>query len=142
MSNRHTQKALLQAQFAAFLVVIALIVGVATNGFFTRQGVPVSTLLPADTFMSTLAKTPGAILIDVRTSASYRSGHIDGAVNIDQQSDSFESSISALDTSKTYFLYDQTGQKSALAAKALHDIGITHIYELEGGLNASLQSSQ
>lgn len=76
------------------------------------------------------------ILIDVRTPEEHQEGHIANSINIDFYSDDFKKKISQLDTTKTIFLYCKRGGRSASAHKAMRDVGISRICELEGGITA------
>lgn len=70
------------------------------------------------------------VIIDVRSSAEYLEGHIEGAVNIPIDT------ISGINYDKetTIILYCATGVRSSEAAKELNEMGYTHIYNLDGGL--------
>jgi rhodanese-related sulfurtransferase len=48
---------------------------------------------------STLASTPDAVLVDVRTPDEFSEGIIEGAINIDFKDPSFDEKINALDKS-------------------------------------------
>ena len=71
-----------------------------------------------------------AIVIDVRSSDEYNTGHIEGSINIPVDS------ISNVSYSKdtTIIVYCATGMRSANAAQTLIDMGYTNIYNLDGGL--------
>jgi phage shock protein E len=59
------------------------------------------------------------VIVDVRTPAEYAAGHLEGAVNIDLQSTSFEGEVSGLDSDADYVVYCQSGNRSAQAASAM-----------------------
>ena len=74
-------------------------------------------------------------LIDVRTPKEYAEGHIDNAINIDVQNDSFEAkAVSTLPKDKTIALYCRSGRRSKNAAKILSANGYT-VVELNSGYN-------
>lgn len=85
-------------------------------------------------FIQQYKNTPDAILLDVRTEEEFASGHIDTATNIDFQGQSFDSEIAKLDTTKPYFVYCRSGNRSGQAVAAMKARGFTDIYELDGGL--------
>lgn len=69
----------------------------------------------------------GATLVDVRTPGEFKSGHIDGAVNIPlQEIKRRHSEIPA----GPVVLYCRSGNRSAQAARALHGLGHTELYDL------------
>lgn len=74
--------------------------------------------------------TKDAIIIDVRSSQEYDSGHIANAINIPVDN------ISSVNYDKetVIILYCASGVRSANAAKTLVDAGYTNIYNLDGGL--------
>ena len=96
------------------------------------------TTVDAATFAKQV-QAPGVTVIDVRTPAEFASGHIAGAVNIDEEGD-FAAGIAHLDKSKTYAVYCHSGRRSGLATTAMADAGFTSIYNLDGGLMAWQQA--
>ena len=85
-------------------------------------------------FAKVIADT-AVIRLDVRTPEEYAEGHIDNAVNIDVQNDSFEKkAVSTLPKDKTIALYCRSGRRSKNAAKILSANGYT-VVELSSGYN-------
>lgn len=74
-----------------------------------------------------------ALLLDVRTAAEYKEGHLPGAENIDVQQQDFEEKIAQLDKKKTVLVYCKSGRRSAKALQILHKAGFTKAYHLKGG---------
>ncbi|TFD34210.1 rhodanese-like domain-containing protein [Cryobacterium cryoconiti] len=68
-----------------------------------------------------------AVVIDVRTPGEYAAGHLEGAMNIDVQSSSFDSQVSTLPTDGDYVVYCRSGNRSAAAAARLADLGFTSV---------------
>lgn len=89
----------------------------------------------ADTveFKTMLTVHPGVVL-DVRTSREFSTGHIKGAVNIDFRSADFNYRIAQLDTSKTYYLYCEVGGRSRMAAEYMISKGFCRVVTLQGGI--------
>lgn len=84
-----------------------------------------------------LMKNKGAVrVIDVRTPGEVAEGHLPDAKNIDYQSDDFKSEIAKLDKKRTYLLYCKAGTRSAKAASIMKAAGFTHVYSLDGGIDA------
>lgn len=73
-------------------------------------------------------------LLDVRTPQEYAEGHIDGALNIDVQSDDFPK-MAEKDLSKdsTILVYCRSGRRSMDAAKILTKLGYK-VVNLKGGI--------
>ena len=69
-------------------------------------------------------------LLDVRTPAEYKAGHIDGFENI--EIDSLRENIDRLDKSKPAFVNCRSGQRSYLACRILAQNGF-ECYNLSGG---------
>jgi len=81
-----------------------------------------------------LLDIPGVQIIDVRTPAEFASGHIAGAVNIPVQQADFAERVARLDPSDVYAVYCRSGNRSRPAVEAMHNAGITTVYELESGI--------
>ncbi len=75
--------------------------------------------------------TPGARLIDVRTSAEYAGGHIPGAANVPlQQIASIVSEVP--DKATPLFVYCMSGARSQQAVAALKRMGYTDARNIGG----------
>ncbi len=85
---------------------------------------------------STAMKTPGTIVLDVRTPAEFASGHLPQAQNIDVEGSDFATRIAALDKSATYALYCHSGNRSGAAIQQMTAADFTHVYDLAGGIGA------
>ncbi|HEY1038223.1 MAG TPA: rhodanese-like domain-containing protein, partial [Bacteroidia bacterium] len=68
----------------------------------------------------------GAIILDVRTSAEYATGHIDGAVNISLGT--IRERYVELDTAKTYITTCSHGLRSVKAESLLKERGFKNVY--------------
>ncbi|WP_330442132.1 rhodanese-like domain-containing protein [Flavobacterium sp. C4GT6] len=75
-------------------------------------------------------------LIDVRTPGEFKSGYIDGALNIHLYDKDFEQRIDKLDKEETVYVYCKAGGRSAEAVEIMHEKGFKHIVELDGGMDA------
>lgn len=76
----------------------------------------------------------GLTIVDVRTPAEFRDGHLAGAVNMDFFGASFDSQILALPKDKPVLLYCRTGNRSAGAYDAMEKEGITNIFHMNEGI--------
>lgn len=79
---------------------------------------------------------PGVTIVDVRTSEEYAGGYIENAVNIDVNSDDFESHFADFDKNKPLYIYCRSGGRSQQAAQKLQNMGFQEIYDLKGGILA------
>jgi sulfur-carrier protein adenylyltransferase/sulfurtransferase len=80
------------------------------------------------------------VVVDVRDPDEYRDGSIDAATNISRGFLEFRIGTVAREPSTAVVLYCQTGLRSMLAAKALHDLGYTNVINLQGGFQRWAQS--
>lgn len=89
-----------------------------------------------------LVNTPGVVVLDVRTPAEFASGHLEGAVNIDIESQDFATRVGELDRSVTYAVYCRSGNRSAAALTVMKELGFTGLHHLAGGIGAWQRAGQ
>lgn len=77
---------------------------------------------PENTDMTTVTA-----VIDVRTPAEFAEGHLEGAINIDWQGESFAEEIAQFDTAGTYVIYCRSGNRSGQAISAMTGMGFTDL---------------
>lgn len=65
-----------------------------------------------------LQNDPSIVALDIRTSREFAAGHIPNAINIDFYARDFAEQIMALDPTKTYVMYCQTGRRSLALMRA------------------------
>ena len=75
--------------------------------------------------------TPGAVLLDVRTSEEYRGGHIPGSKNVPLQAIDEVASI-AENKDTTLFVYCYSGARSRQATGLLQRMGYTNVNNIGG----------
>lgn len=73
----------------------------------------------------------GALVIDVRTSTEYKTGHFPGAVNIPVGKISTVK-LPNIARSRDIVVYCNTGQRARLAAERLKTRGYTRVYYIAG----------
>ena len=73
-------------------------------------------------------------LIDVRTQDEFDLGHIDGAINLDFYSETFQNDILSLPKNENIVLYCRTNNRSSKTANILKENGFKEISVLEGGI--------
>lgn len=91
-------------------------------------------LLPAKAYAQALHSADQKQIIDVRTPEEFQSGHIAAAKNINLYDQDFKAQLEKLNKQEPVFVYCKVGGRSAKAAKTLHDMGFTSIYDLDGGM--------
>ena len=74
------------------------------------------------------------VTLDVRTADEFMAGHINGAINIDVEGDTFDAEIANLDKSKTYAVYCQSGRRSLIAVDKMANAGFGSLFNLENGI--------
>ncbi len=128
---------------AIFLTIAFLVLGLSACGS-GDGGDHVSTSTTIETaqniqlvdvagFKQAIVTNEEGIILDVRTSAEYIEGHIEGAVNIDFYQTDFGYNIAALDHSQTYMIYCRTGNRSGSTRQLMQDLNFENVYELDGG---------
>lgn len=116
-------------------MIIAIgVVAIVGIGIFTLSGSRGAEVLSAARFVNTYQETAGAVLLDVRTPEEFASGHLEGAINIDFQSPTFNSEIEKLDRTKQYFVYCRSGSRSAQAVAHMQELGFQNTVQLKGGI--------
>jgi rhodanese-related sulfurtransferase len=110
------------------LVIIALALTFKTSS--------VGGLLGGSNFINKLNETPNAVLLDVRTPTEFNISHIPDSINVDYENLNFKDEVKKLDSSKTYFVYCRSGNRSSKAITIMKEEGIKNIYELQGGISA------
>lgn len=78
----------------------------------------------------------GVIILDVRTPGEFSQGHIQGALNINVESATFESEIAKLDKSTSYAVYCQSGRRSGIATETMAKSGFTSLFNLQDGVQS------
>ncbi|MGM9674926.1 MAG: rhodanese-like domain-containing protein [Bacteroidaceae bacterium] len=112
------------------LALLTLLLPAACN---TRPG---GGRLDPDDFVMAVFTDPTAVVIDVRTAREFAQGHLYESRLIDwSQTQQFDSAVSLLPRSDTYYIYCQRGGRSAEAAAFMRRKGLT-VVELEGGTEA------
>lgn len=74
-------------------------------------------------------------LLDVRRSDEYEEKHLKGARLMPNESIG-GSLIKGLPLAKTILVYCKSGKRSEMATKKLLSLGYSHVYNMEGGIEA------
>jgi rhodanese-related sulfurtransferase len=89
-----------------------------------------------------LAADKQNVILDVRTAAEFKAGHLAGAVNLDVNAADFEAKAAALDKSKTYLVHCASGVRSVKACEKLDRLNFPKLYNLLGGFRAWSQAGK
>ena len=101
----------------SFLIVIGLALGIGWPSFSAESAKP--------------------LIIDVRTEAEWKSGHIEGAVLIPYEKIAERIGAIAKDKSQPINLYCRTGRRSKIAEESLNKLGYKNIINLKTLENAA-----
>ena len=88
-------------------------------------------LMDLEQGLAEFQKTPGAVLLDVRTPEEYAGGHLAGSRNLPLQTImNVEDEIPEMDT--PVFVYCQSGGRSRRAAAFMEKIGYSNVKNIGG----------
>jgi rhodanese-related sulfurtransferase len=102
-----------------------------------KPSLPTDARLSPEAFKRIL-ENGGVQIVDVRTSAEYRSGHLQGALSIPL--DELAERLNELDIKRPVVAVCASGTRSAIALKILRRAGFTQSKHLEGGLRRWLDA--
>ena len=91
-----------------------------------------------DSLAATRLMNDGAIVLDVRDSGEFASGHLPNAKNI--PAGDLDKRLTELPNGKALLLVCATGQRSGKAVGTLRKAGRDQVYSLSGGLGAWRQA--
>lgn len=80
------------------------------------------------------------VVLDVRTPAEYKAGHLKGAVNVDYNAPDFEQQLARLDKAKPYLVHCAVGGRSTKSLPVLQKLGFKNVRHLDGGMQAWQQA--
>ncbi|NMG06149.1 rhodanese-like domain-containing protein [Brasilonema sp. UFV-L1] len=78
---------------------------------------------------------PAFTIVDVRTRQSYNQGHISGAIPLPVD-ELVKRATTTLAKERDIYIYGDSDEQSASAAKTLRDAGFSRVSELTGGFSA------
>ena len=82
-----------------------------------------------------LVEEKKVVVLDIRTPAEFKQGHIPGATNIDFRTPDFEKQIGQLDKNKAYLVHCAAGGRSTQSLPVLKKQELKSVYHLDGGFN-------
>ena len=112
-----------------FLIgIVFLFSCVNTNSQITED-------INAEKFHQLIEKGDG-IIIDVRTSQEFNSGHIIDATNIDFYSEDFTDKLKIVRKDVPIYVYCRSGGRSSSAANKMEKLRFTKVYNMIGGIGS------
>ena len=81
-------------------------------------------------------ENPSFVILDVRTPEEFRSGYIEGAINIDYYNPGFQVELGKLERTKTYLIYCRTGNRTESTFALMKELQFKDVYPIEGGITA------
>ena len=85
---------------------------------------------------SRLAANDAPVLLDVRTAAEYREGHVSGALNVPVEELAARHGVLGVARDRELVVYCKSGKRAARARDTLRSLGYTHVQLLEGSADA------
>ena len=79
------------------------------------------------------SENPDFVILDVRTPAEFKDGHLENAENVDFYAEIFKDELGKLDKNKTYLIYCASGNRSGKSLKIMDDMGFKEVYNMLGG---------
>ena len=93
-------------------------------------------VLPVETFSAKLKAQATPQLIDARSAEEFSLNHIPDAVNINLQTEGYETLVRGLSPSKPVFVYSIANGRSVALATDLRGKGFGDVYVLDGGIGS------
>jgi len=114
---------------------VSLVIGVAlTGGCVQAQIIEDITPQEAFTLIQNNKNNPDFVIIDVRTPEEFADGHIENAINLDYNSETFRDELNKLDKNKTYLIYCRSGSRSGSALNIMKELNFREVYNMLGGI--------
>lgn len=126
---------------------VSLIIGVVLVGGCTgnetqtvteTQIIEVVTPQEAFNMIESNRNNPDFVIIDIRTPEEFAEGYIEGAINIDYYSATFEDELDSIDKNKMYLIYCQWGNRSGATLATMEGLKFMEVYDIKSGIEAWL----
>lgn len=89
-----------------------------------------------DAMAARMAGHDAPVVLDVRTPAEYRDGHLAGALNIPVDEVAARSGAIGVKRDQELVVYCKSGKRAARARDTLQSLGYTNVHLLEGSADA------
>lgn len=129
------------------ILSVSLIIGVVLVGGCTgneaqtvteTQIIEVVTPQEAFNMIESNRNNPDFVIIDIRTPEEFAEGYIEGAINIDYYSATFEDELDSIDKNKMYLIYCQWGNRSGATLATMEGLKFMEVYDIKSGIEAWL----
>ena len=97
-------------------------------------GVEDVTAQEAFTLIQDNRDNPDFVILDVRTPEEFADGHLESAINIDYNADTFRDELDNLDKNKTYLIYCRSGNRSGQALALMEKLNFREVYNISDGI--------
>ena len=94
------------------------------------------TSLQCDSLIKANETNPNFVILDVRTSAEWKSYHIMGSINRSTGLIDFTAQLDALPKQKIFLMHCQSGGRSVGAFAKMKELEFAEVYEMIGGINS------
>jgi rhodanese-related sulfurtransferase len=112
-----------------------VLIGIISALALTACGAKTASVVNLDaTQFQSKTQEAGVVTIDVRTRDEYNAGHIEGAINIDVDSTTFDSEIAKLDKATSYAVYCHSGRRSGIATEKMAKLKFVSVFNLTNGI--------
>ena len=89
-----------------------------------------------DTLVRSMASRQAPLLLDVRTPAEFREGHLAGALNVPVDEVAARHGVLGIPRDSEVVVYCKSGKRAARARDTLQSLGYTNVKLLEGSADA------
>ena len=114
-----------------YILMIALVIG---GLFMFMQNGNANQTMKYEELQNKLNAQENFVLLDVRTQEEFDAGHIAGAILLPYDEIAFKAATVLPDKEKEIVLYCRSGRRSAIAKKALVELGYKDVEDF-GGIN-------
>ena len=124
--------------FIIILFLIIIVLGCSRNQSLIKpleKVIKTITVEEAWSIIKNYSGNPDFIILDMRTEAEFRSGYVDGALNMDYFDGTFEDNLNSLDKKKTYLIYCANGNRSSMALEIMGELGFVSVYNADGDMS-------
>ena len=115
---------------------VLLAAGAVVTGSCVGKAQIIESITPQEAFalIQENQDNPDFVIIDVRTPEEFADEHLENAIQIDYNSETFQDELNILDKNKAYLIYCRTGGRSECALDMMAELDFREVYNMSGGL--------
>jgi rhodanese-related sulfurtransferase len=122
-----------------FLLILFLLFFGTTNGYSKSYNIYENlTVTQSEDLIQKNKNNPEFVIIDLRTDGELAQGTIKNAIQLDYMKPGFLTKLRALDKSKTYLIYCQSGYRSEKTFSMMSQLKFDKVYHMNGGFKSWL----